>query len=103
MSNEPVPFIYAVRDPALKAIVQKSMPLFYSEGANLTLDRSAHVRAGSSLSWFGDRLVLIQDDANFLVLIEPHTLQVDTICLPVGEGGLREFDDLRGNKRFKLD
>jgi len=46
---------------------------------------------------------LIQDDANFLVLTDPHTLQVDTICLPVGEGGLREFDDLRGNKRFKLD
>jgi hypothetical protein len=33
------------------------------------------VRAGSSLSWFGDRLALIQDDANFLVLIEPHSLQ----------------------------
>ena len=103
MSNAIVPIIHAVQDPALKAIVQKSTPLFYSEGANLTLDRSAHVRAGSSLSWFGDRLALIQDDANFVVLIEPYTLQVDTICLPVGEGGLREFDDLRGNKRFKLD
>jgi len=67
------------------------------------LDRSPHVRAGSSLCWFRDRLALIQDDANFLVLIEPHTLQVDTISLPSGEGGLREFDDLRGNKRFKLD
>jgi hypothetical protein len=45
------------------------------------------VRAGSSLSWFGDRLALIQDDANFLVLIEPHSLQVDPIPLPAGEGG----------------
>jgi len=92
-----------VRDPSLKAIVQRVTPLFYSEGANLMLDRSPCVRAGSSLCWFRDRLALIQDDANFLVLIEPHTLQVDTISLPSGEGGLREFDDLRGNKRFKLD
>jgi hypothetical protein len=66
------------------------------------LDRPAHVRAGSSLSWFGDRLALIQDDANFLVLIEPHSLQVDAIPSPAGEEGLRQFDDLRGNKRFQL-
>ncbi len=83
--------------------MQKSTPLFYSKGADPTLDRPAHVRAGSSLNWFGDRLALIQDDANFLVLIEPDSLQVDAIPLSAGEGGLRQFDDVRGNKRFKLD
>ena len=102
MSQAKVPIVQAVRDPALRAIVQRSAPLFYNKGADPMLDRPAHVRAGSSLSWFGDRLALIQDDANFL-LIEPHSLQVDAIPLPAGEGGLRQFDDLRGNKRFKLD
>lgn len=105
------PIIHAVRDSKLRAIVQRSTPLFYREGADPTLDRPVHVRAGSGLSWFGiggspvkqHRLVLIQDDANFLVLIEPHSLQVDAISLPAGEGGLRQFDDLRGNKQFKLD
>ena len=103
MSKTIVPIIHAVRDSKLQAIVQRSMPLFYREGADPTLDRPAHVWAGSSLSWFGDRLALIQDDANFLVLIEPHSFQVEAIPLPASEGGLRQFDDLRGNKRFKLD
>jgi hypothetical protein len=103
LSEAKVPIVQAVRAPALQAIVQRSAPVFYSKGADPTLDRPAHVRAGSSLSWFGDRLALIQDDANFLVLIEPHSLQVDAIPLPAGEGGLRQFDDLRSNKRFKLD
>jgi len=96
-------FIRAERDPTLHATVLKSVPLRYSKGADPTLDRPTHVRAGSSLTWFGDRLALIQDDANFLVLIEPDSLQVDAIPLPTGEGGLRQFDDLRENKRFKLD
>jgi len=103
LSQAKVPIVQAVRDPALRAIVQRSAPLFYNKGADPMLDRPAHVRAGSSLSWFGDRLALIQDDANVLVLIEPYSLQVDAIPLPAGEGGLRQFDDLRSNKRFKLD
>lgn len=98
-----VPTIHAVRDPALRAIVQRSMPLFYNEGANPALDRPPYVRAGSSLSWFGERLALVQDDANFLVLIDPQSFEVAAITLPAGEAGLRQFDDQRGNKRFKMD
>jgi hypothetical protein len=45
----------------------------------------------------------MQDDANFIALIEPASGQVDALALPAGQGGLRQFDDLRGNKRFKLD
>ncbi|GFE71269.1 hypothetical protein [Chroococcus sp. FPU101] len=93
----------AVRDPSLQATVLNTTPLFYSLGADLSIDRSAHVRAGSSLSWFGDFLAIVQDDANFLVLINPSDLQVNAIVLNTGEDGLREFDDLRGNKKFKLD
>ena len=92
--------IQAKRDPALKAIVQKRVPLFYSQGADPVSDRPAHVRAGSSLSWLGDKLALIQDDANFLVLVDPESLNVEAITLVAGEAGARQFDDLRGNKRF---
>lgn len=103
LSEAKVSMTQVKRDPALKAIVQRRIPLFYSQGADPGIDRPAHVRAGSSLSWLGDQLALIQDDANFLVLIEPESLTVEAITLAAGEAGARQFDDLRGNKRFKLD
>ncbi|MBM0744952.1 hypothetical protein JOY44_25880 (plasmid) [Phormidium sp. CLA17] len=103
LSEATVSIIQAKRDPALKAIVQKRISLFYSQGADLSNDRPAHVRAGSSLSWLGDKLALVQDDANFLVFIDPDSLTVEAITLAAGEAGARQFDDLRGNKRFKLD
>lgn len=103
MNKPVVSVIQAVRDPTLRAIVQRSTPLFYREGADPAINRPAHVRAGSSLSWFGERLALVQDDANFLALIDPQSLEVEAITLPAGEAGLRQFDDQRGNKRFKLD
>ncbi|MBD2158914.1 hypothetical protein [Leptolyngbya sp. FACHB-16] len=103
MNDTTVSMIQAKRDPTLKAIVQKRIPLFYSQGADATSDRPAHVRAGSSLSWLGDKLALIQDDANFLVFIDPESLTIEAITLAAGEAGARQFDDLRGNKRFKLD
>jgi hypothetical protein len=93
----------AKRDPALKAIVQRRVPLFYSQGADPAIDRPAHVRGGSSLSWLDDKLAVVQDDANFLVFIDPESLIVEAITLAAGEAGARQFDDLRGNKRFKLD
>jgi hypothetical protein len=51
----------------------------------------------------GERLALIQDDANFLALVDPATAAVESVTLPAGKGGLRQFDDLRGNKKQKLD
>lgn len=103
LSEATVSIIQAKRDPVLKAIVQKRVPLFYSQGADPGSDRPAHVRAGSSLSWLGDKLALVQDDANFLVLIDPEYLSVEAITLDAGEAGARQFDDVRGNKRFKWD
>lgn len=98
-----MPIIQAVRDATLQAVVQRCVPLFYTEGADPTSDRPAHVRAGSSLTWLGDRLALVQDDANFLVLVDPESGDVRALTLAAGEAGLRQFDDVRGNKRFKLD
>lgn len=101
---EPIVQIHAARhDPALRARVVRMVPLLYAEGADDALDRPAHVRAGSGLAWVGGALAVIQDDAHFLALVDPATGLCRAVTLPAGEGGLRQFDDVRGNKRFKLD
>jgi len=95
--------ITSTRDPALSATLVSRRELFYSAGADASTDRPAHVRAGSGLAWFGGKIAVIQDDANFIALIDPDSGQVEALALPEGEGGLRQFDDGRGNKRYKLD
>lgn len=95
--------VVAREDPRLAARVVAHWPLNYAAGADATVDRPAHVRAGSSLAWAGDRLVVVQDDANFLALVDPRDASVHVTALPAGAGGRRQFDDGRGNKRFKLD
>jgi hypothetical protein len=95
--------IVAHRDPALHARIVRTVPLVYADGADAALDRPAHVRAGSGLAWIDGALAVMQDDANFIALAEPATGLCRAVTLPAGEGGLRQFDDERGNKRFKLD
>jgi hypothetical protein len=48
-------------------------------------------------------LAVVQDDAHFLALIAPAQRSVEAITLPVGHAGLRQFDDVRRNKPWKLD
>jgi hypothetical protein len=61
------------------------------------------VRAGSSLAWVPGGIAVVQDDANFLAVVEPADARARSVTLDVGPGGLRQFDDARGNKRHKLD
>ena len=93
----------AALDPTLTAIVVDQRPLYYAEGADPALDRPAHVRAGSSLAWVPGGIALIQDDANFLAIVDPVSATVRSITLPAGEDGRRQFDKGRGNKQAKLD
>lgn len=93
----------ATHDPSLTARVIVRTPLVHAEGADPALDRGPHVRAASSLAIVGDRLVVIQDDANFVAVLSPGDPRARSVTLPAGAGGLRQFDDTRGNKRFKLD
>jgi hypothetical protein len=95
--------IAAHRDPSLRARIVRTVPLVYADGADAALDRPAHVRAGSGLAWVGGVLAVVQDDADFIALADPATGLCRAVTLPAGEGGLRQFDDERGNKRFKLD
>lgn len=90
-------------DETLQAVVVARRPLTYAAGADESNDRPAHVRAASSLAWVGDELALIQDDANFVALVRPEPLEVRSLALPRGKDGLRQFDDARGNKKYKLD
>ena len=88
---------------SLIARIVSSTPLFYEGGAITALDRPAHVRAASGIAWIDDNFVIVQDDVNFIALVDSRTEKVTAITLPEGEGGKRQFDDLRGNKKFKMD
>jgi len=75
----------------------------YAGGADAAMDRPAHVRAASGIAWVGARVAVIQDDANFVALVDPATGLAESVALPRGAGGLRLFDDGRRNKAEKLD
>jgi hypothetical protein len=92
--------IRAVFAPEPVRIVS-SRPLFYSDGADPEADRPAHVRSASALAQWKDELLVVQDDANFFAVVGEDGVRA--IELPRGHGGLRCFDDTRGNKAHKLD
>jgi hypothetical protein len=105
MTATPLPIrsVKAVRDNAMRARVVKRLPLHYRTGADTRLDRPAHVRAASSLAWWRKRLVVVQDDANFVALVNPFTGDVEAVALPADAQGRRLFDSERGNKADKHD
>ena len=94
---------YATIEAGWQAVVTHRRALWYSDGGNERDDLPAHVRAGSGLAWIGERLAVVQDDARFVALVTVAGAKIEAIALPRGEGGLRQFDDARGNKKFKLD
>ena len=87
----------------LTARTTSSRPLHYADGADPALDRPAYLRGGSSLAWIAGRIALIQDDANFLAIVDPESGLARGIPLPAGKGGARQFDERRGNKKYRLD
>jgi len=87
----------------LTARITSRRALHYTGGADTGLDRPAHIHGGSSLAWIAGRIALIQDDANFLALVNPYSGYALGIPLPPGKAGLRQFDDVRGNKQHRLD
>ena len=92
----------ARRDPELHAEVTRRAAMIYDEGPYEEEDRPPHVRAASGLSVFREYLAVIQDDANWLALIDADG-RVHALPLPAGPGGARVFSGSRGNKREKFD
>lgn len=90
-------------DRALEARIVRRVQMHYDGGADVAVDRPGHVRAASSMAWVGNRIVLVQDDVNFIALVDPATGLADAITLPAGKDDLRQFDVERGNKKHKLD
>lgn len=92
----------AIVDETLEARIVERIELWYAEGADPAEDRPAHVRAGSGLAWWGDELVIVQDDVSFLAL-RSHDGRVRALSLPHSPGGRRRFEEALGNKKDKLD
>jgi glucose-1-phosphate adenylyltransferase len=51
----------------------------------------------------GERFAVVQDDANFLALVDPATGLADAVTFPAGVGGRRTFSKAEGTKEHKLD
>jgi hypothetical protein len=93
----------ARKDPALSARIVRELSLTYADGASDADDRPPHVRAASGLVAFRDYLAVIQDDANWLALIDEDD-RVHALPLPPGpESGSRIFSKRRGNRHEKFD
>lgn len=88
--------------PALRVTVERTIPLWYRDGAAPALDRPAFVRAGSGVTWWGGRLAVVQDDTAFVALVDPATGIAEGVPLPVADG-VRQFGVARGNKKRKPD
>jgi hypothetical protein len=93
----------ALEDEALEARIAGRLAMRYAAGAYAAEDRPGYVRAASGLTWLGDRLAVIQDDASFLALVDPETGLAEALPLPTATDGVRQFDDARGNKAGKMD
>jgi hypothetical protein len=95
--------LHAVLSSRLTATLGPPRLLRYAHGAHPLEDLPGHVRAASSIRRHGHRLVILQDDVSALAVLDPATGSTQPILLPRGPGGVRVFDDVRGNKKFKMD
>lgn len=94
--------IQAVEEPGWQAKVIAAHDMTYHDGPSDEEDRPPHVRAASGLSAFREYLAVIQDDANWLALIDADQ-QVTAVPLPPSPAGDRVFSKKRGNQADKYD
>jgi hypothetical protein len=104
MSRPPeIHTFHAMISSRLTATLGTPRLLRYDHGVHPLEDLPGHVRAASSIRRHGHRLVILQDDVSALAVLDPATGSTQPILLPRGPGGMRVFDDVRGNKKFKMD
>lgn len=92
----------AEKSPHWEARIVARHAMAYCDGPSAAEDRPPHVRAASGLSAFREYIAVIQDDANWLALIDADQ-RVTAVPLPPGPGGRRVFSKERGNKDDKYD
>lgn len=95
--------ITAQYESALKARIVRRIPLLYADDPNPHVERLPYVRAGSSLTCFHEYLAVVQDNANFVALINLSTGRAQSLALPAGSHGDRLFDQDHGNQELKFD
>ena len=95
--------VTAQKDDSLSVQILRSTPMEYRGGKDEEKDRPGHVRAASSIAEFSEYLLVVQDDANFLALVENDYHHVQSIPLPTGPDGKRVFSPERGNIEHKMD
>jgi hypothetical protein len=61
----------ARRDAKMRARIVGERALLYGRVEGAAGAHPQHVRAGSGIAWSGDRMVVIQEDANYVALIDP--------------------------------
>jgi hypothetical protein len=92
----------AAEEPRWHARITGRQPMTYQEGPSTEVDRPPHVRAASGLSRYREYIAVIQDDANWLALIDADQ-QVLAVPLPPSPKGDRVFSKTRGNRGDKYD
>ena len=86
-------------DSSRAATLDELVPLYYERSEE---GLPTHVRAGSALRRFENRLVIVQDDVQALAVRDARGA-VRPVLLPPHASGRRAFDDTLGNKDEKLD
>lgn len=89
-------------DPRLVARLSIPRPIHF-DGASPAEDLPGHLRAGSAVRTWGDRLVIVQDDVNALALVDRATGRAEPLLLPRGSDGRRMYGSEEGNKALKMD
>ena len=95
--------IIARHDPDLTATIVRRTPMYYRDAADPGSERPAFVRAGSSLAQVAGGLAVLQDDANYLALIDRNSVDAVAVELPRGPEGHRVFDKQHADREHKLD
>lgn len=95
--------IIARHDPDLAATIVRRTPMYYRDAADPGSERPAFVRAGSSLAQVAGGLAVLQDDANYLALIDRNSVDAVAVELPRGPDGHRVFDTQHAAREHKLD
>lgn len=92
----------ARRDPSLTATIVRRVPLVYREGKSDDDDRPPFVLAASGLVTLGEHLFVVQDNANWIAVVNPDD-SVTAVPLPRGASGARIFSKSRENADDKVD
>lgn len=92
------------QDKKLSAKIINSTTLHYETESDADIDRPPHVRAASGMApFYENHYAVIQDDANFLALVDRDTHQVWSYPLPDGPGETRSYGPDESHLKLDLE